>query len=217
MYKYNVCLHNTILNDEPCEDLKSSQNNIKSSNFYEIIRLMYKEPEIIDSNFMLYLGPYHVSLKYDFENHLFYPMSGSSYLLGKIFILRGYEINELIDLINHQNYRIVINLTFKDDKIINSKIENLIKILPYFKIEKLTDYSGIITFLETKGYVQTEKTQNILATDERRFFFDENAIKIMPEIEEFMNEIYEVDFLGSTLSGDLTNVTINLIRKVITS
>lgn len=124
---------------------------------------------------------------------LLFPQEGSEIVFRKWVQIKEYTFEEFYRL-TPRTYLQVFEQDFK------------LELDKYFKkiqINRYDDYPRMITDLENEEVVETIPSNNIMATDRRRF-------KFLPKIKEieqkaYTNEFYEVDTLGSSLFQELSH------------
>lgn len=177
--------------------------NILHTESVNIIRLLWGEEYV----------------EFIFEDEKIYPIEGSTSIIGfsphhKVSPVQ-HNIDEFLELIKTCSKFILIP---NDDKTISEECEKFFDVV---RIHRVEDYSSMVTELEKYGYVETVRSTNIMAVDERKFMLTEKAYSALNHliiegkdkkinILRYANIAYEVDTLGTSLFSELTDIIIDL-------
>jgi|LakMenEpi03Aug12_release.lakeMendotaPanAssembly.Ray.scaffolds.fasta_scaffold06067_16 hypothetical protein len=128
----------------------------------------------------------------------FYPYSGSWEILGVTVEIKVYSNLEFIKLYETSTQLIAIDVD-------TSNIGTCNELFQKSDVIWLTNYSKLISFLESNNYVRTKYTENWLSVDGRKFKIEKRAIEHVPLLSSYIENYYEVDSLGTRLFEELTS------------
>jgi len=141
------------------------------------------------------------------------------------FIFSNYEKDFLIPQFYSKNIVDIKDYTFEDFYSLIEKCtlvqiyekDNDLKLDNYFNnvnIEKYKDYSQTITDLEKENFVCTIPSKNIMSLDGRKFIILSKSNEKIKVPNNYMEEFYEVDLLGTSLFTDITEYIENLWSNI---
>lgn len=139
------------------------------------------------------------------EEQFFYPIKGDYNVLGHIIPIQEYSWEKLTKYIIKSVTQ--ITLYFDDDSVIDSGdyyFENI-------KVQRFIDYNSTISYLEKQKYVTIKYSENPFLTDNRSFMFNKDTfLKNTIINNEYYNEWWNVDLLGTSLSSELSSIIVQL-------
>lgn len=148
----------------------------------------------LSRNIILDYDGLYVHFTHDINGHI-YPIHGSLSLLNTQVMLRDFKLEEF-----HHLSQSASKLSFDID---GSFLDAVKKFSASFTLVPYIDYGKIITDLEKKKFLIVYKSQNILASDKRKFIMRDDP------------DEYEVDCLGTKMHSELTSKVLNLWSSTI--
>lgn len=136
------------------------------------------------------------------EEQYFYPIKGDYDTLGYIIPIREYSWMELTNYMIKSTTPIIL---YFDENLAGHEnhFENI-------KVHQFIDYNSTISYLEKHEFILVKHLDNPFLTDNRSFMFNKNILKNIGIDDEYYDEWWNVDLLGTALSEELSNIITQL-------
>jgi hypothetical protein len=176
--------------------VRDSENELLEEDLLRIVE--------ISKNIKLMWNKYFIEFQYSKNESEespmrgFYPYSGSWEILGVTVEIKVYSNLEFIKLYDTSTQLIAIDVD-------TSNIGTCNELFQRSDVIWLTNYSKLISFLESNSYVHTKYTENWLSVDGRKFKIEKRALEYVPLLSNYIGTYYEVDSLGTRMFEELTS------------